>query len=137
MDDNKTELFRFLAQQVTRITTKEGAGIYASVEGNVLCSVVNADLTNLVSCSHDEADALLLLHLSDAVKAGYKKMCDRTVDADVVIMAIAHYNNIKPDELWMAFGIGSHYRYIHVPVHQLTTSLDSRMCSIFLHAFRG
>ena len=52
-------------------------------------------------------------------------------------MAIAHYNNIKPNELWMAFGIESHYRYIHVPVHQLTTSLDSRMCSIFLHAFRG
>ena len=73
MDDNETELFRFLAQQVTRITTKKGAGIYAPVEGNVLCSVVNADLTNLVSCSHDEADALLLLHLSDAVKAGYKK----------------------------------------------------------------
>ena len=51
VDDNKTELFRFLAQQVTSITTKEGAAIYATLEGNVLCSVDNADMTNLFPCS--------------------------------------------------------------------------------------
>ena len=61
-----------LAQQVTIITTKEGAAIYATLEGNVLCSINNADLTNLVPCSHEEADTRLLLHVADSVKAGYK-----------------------------------------------------------------
>ena len=41
-------------------------------------------------------------------------------------------NNIKPDELWVAFGTRSHSRYI--PVHELTASLNSRMCST-LHVF--
>ena len=64
-------------------------------------------------------------------------MCVRTVDIDVAIMVIVHYNNIKPNELWMVFGAGSHSRYI--PVHELTVSLDSRMCSNLrvFHAFRG
>ena len=37
----------------------------------------------------------------------------------------------------MAFGTGSHFRYI--PVHELTASLDSRMCSTLhvFHAFTG
>ena len=104
VDDNKTELFRFLAQQVTRTKTKEGAAIYATLEGNVLCSVVNADPINLVPCSHEGANTHLFLHVADVVKAGYRKVCVRTVDTDVVIMTIAYYKNIKPHELWMAFG---------------------------------
>ena len=60
---------------MTRITTKEGAAIYATLEGNVLFSVDNADLTNLVPCSHEEADTRLLLHVAGAVKAGYRKAC--------------------------------------------------------------
>ena len=59
--------------------------------------------TNLVLCSRDGADSLLL-HVGDSVKAGYRKVCVRTVNTDVVILAIAHYNNIRPEELWMAFG---------------------------------
>ena len=110
-----------MAQQLTRIILiKEGAAIYATFEGNVLCCVVNADLINLVPWSHEEADTHLLLHLADAVKAGYRKECVRTVDTDVVILVIAQYNNFKPDELWM----------------ERTASLDSRMCSA-LHAFTG
>ena len=121
---------------MTTITTKEGAAIYATFEGNVLCSVVNADLTRLIPCSNEEADTLLLLHVADAFKAGSRKAC---VDTYVVIMTFVHYNNIKPDELWMVFGTGSHFRYVHVTVHQLTASLDSKMCSTFhvFHAFTG
>ena len=77
------------------------------------------------------------MHVADAVKAGYRKVCVRRVDTDVVVLAIAHYNNIKPDELWVAFGTGTHFRYI--PVHELTASLDSRMCSTLhvFHTFTG
>ena len=77
------------------------------------------------------------MHVADAVKAGYRKVCVRRVDTDVVVLAIAHHNNIKPDELWVAFDTGSHSRYI--PVHELTASLDSRMCSTLhvFHAFTG
>ena len=122
---------------MTRITTKGGAAIYATLERNVLCSVDYADMTNLVPCSHEEADTRLLLHVADADKAGYRKVCVSTVDTDVVVLAVAHYNNKKPDELWVAFGTGSHFRYI--PVHEVTASLVSIMCSTLhvFHAFTG
>ena len=80
---------------------KGGAAIYATLERNALCSVDYADMTNLVPCSHEEADTRLLLHVADADKAGYKKVCVPTVDTDVVVLAVAHYNNKKPDELWV------------------------------------
>ena len=32
-----------------------------------------------------------------------------TVDTDVVVNAIAMFNQINPDELWLAFGTGSNF----------------------------
>ena len=45
---------------------------------------------------------LMLLTL---IKVGQRKVCVRTVDTDVVVLAIAHYNNIKPGELLIMYFI--------------------------------
>ena len=57
-----------------------------------------------------------LLHkLTVAVKKGYMKRLVRTVDTDVDVVAIvntiATLNNIKLDELWVAFGAVVHSRW--------------------------
>ena len=88
--------------------------MYATLEANVLCPVDNADLINPVPCSHKGADTRLLLYV-----ARYQKVCV----TDVVVLAIAHYNNVKHD------GTGSHFRY-------MITSFDSRMCET-LHVFHA
>ncbi len=49
--------------------------------------MVDADMTSLVPCSHEEADTRLLLHVADAVQKGFRKVCVRTVDTDIVILA--------------------------------------------------
>ena len=84
--------------------------IYATDGGNVLTTEANALLTNLSPCLHEEADTRLLLHAADAVKKGHRKLCVCTVDTDVVVNAIAMFNQINPDELWLAFGTGSNFR---------------------------
>ena len=71
--------------------------------------MADADLTNLSPCSHEEADTRLLLHAADAVQKGYRKLCLRTVDTDVVVLAIAMFHQINPDELWLAFGTASNF----------------------------
>ena len=48
--------------------------------------------------------------LTDAVTKGYRKMLVRIVDTDVVVVALATLNNIKPDDRWVAFGTGGHFR---------------------------
>ena len=137
VDENKTELFKFLSQQVTSITPVEGKTIYATDGRDVLCSQADVDMTKLAPCSHEEADTRLLLHVADAVHKGCRKAYVRTVDTDVVVLAIAMFNQINPDELWMAFGTGSHFRYI--PIHGLAASLDSRISTTLhvFHAFTG
>ena len=133
VDENKKELFLFLSHQVTR-STEEGKVIFATDEERVLCSIADADVSKLVPCSHEEADTRLLLHVADAVQGGCRKVCVRTVDTDVIVLAIAHFDRIKPDELWVALGAGSHFRYI--PVHELAASMDQRMC-VTLHVFHA
>ena len=88
VDDNKTELFSFLSHQVTLLQT-EGKAVYATDRHDVLCSMAQIDLTGLVPCSHEEADTRLFLHVADSIKKGYRKLLVRTVDTDVVMVAIA------------------------------------------------
>ena len=60
----------------------------------------------MVPCSHEEADIRLFMHVADAVKKGYRKLLVRTVDTDVVVVAIATLNRTKPDELWRLVLVG-------------------------------
>ena len=96
MDDNKTELFSFLSHHVTLLET-EGKAVYATDGHDVLCSMAQIDLTGLVPCSHEEADIRLFLHVADAVKKGYIKLLVRTIDTDIVVVAIATLNRTKPE----------------------------------------
>ena len=137
MDENKTELFKFLSQQAISLSIDERNVIYATDERNVLTTMANAVLTKLSSCLHEEEDTRLLLHAADAVKKGYRKLCVCTVDTDVVVIAIAILNQINPDKLWLAFGMGSNFRYI--PVHEVVSGMDPRNCAVLpvFHAFTG
>ena len=97
----------------------------------------NADVTNLAPCLHEEADTRLLLHVADAVQKGYSKVYIRTVDTDVVVIIIAMFNQINPDELWLALDTKSSFRYI--PIHKVVNGMDPRTCTVLpvLHAFTG
>ena len=96
MNDNKTELFSFLSHQVTLLET-EGKAVYATDCHDVLCSMAQIDLTGLVPCSHEEADIRLFLHVACAVKKGYMKLLVRTIDTDIVVVAITTLNRTKPE----------------------------------------
>lgn len=111
--------------------------IYATHGSDVLCNLSDVNVSNLVPCSHEEADTRIFLHVADAVQKGYRKSYVRTVDTDVVVLAIATFNQIKPDELWIALGTGSNFRYI--PIHELISSIDSRICVALpvFHALTG
>ena len=110
-----TELFGFLSREAIRLPIADGNEMYAKCGTEVLCSPAESDLTSLAPCSHEEADTRMLLHVADAVQKGTRKVAIRTVDADVVVLAVASFDNINPDELWLALGTGSSFR--HIAVH--------------------
>ena len=79
-----------------KLPTDQGKSIYATDESSVLCSLVDPDLSSLAPCSHEEADTRLFLHVADAARKGCKKICVLTVDTDVVVIAIAMFQDDQP-----------------------------------------
>ena len=53
-------------------------------------------------------------------------MTIRTVDTDVVVLAVAMFRKIKPEEMWIALGNGTNLGYIGV--HQIANRLGPSTC---------
>ena len=66
-----------------------------------------------------------------------KKILIRTVDTDVVILAIAFEHMLELEELWVAFGVGKNLRYL--PMHKIVSSRTTLQCEglPFFHALTG
>ena len=116
---------------------REGKAVYATDGHDVLCSMAQIDSTGLVPCSHEEADTRLFLHVADAIKKGDRKLLVRTVDTDVVVVAIATLNRTKPDDLSVAFGTCGHFRFI--PIHEVAAAVGPRKSATLplFHALTG
>ena len=91
----------------------------------------------MMAYPHEEADTRLLLHAHHASQCGYRKILIRTVDTDVLVLAVSRVQDLSVDEIWMAFGPGKHFRYL--PVHSIAVKLGpqrSRALPMF-HSITG
>ena len=136
MDDNKTELFEYLAMQIVLVDAP-GKNIVATKGQTVLTYPGRNDITNLSPCEHEEADTRMMVHVADAVESGHTSIVIRTVDTDVVVLAVSVVHKLQVPELWIAFGTGKKIRYL--PAHDYARALgaaNSKALPIF-HAFTG
>ena len=118
IDDNKTELFFFVASNVAEIETNKHL---ITTQGNGVRSSNHEDVLTLVPCTHEEVDTRIFMHLKDAVRHGYSNASIRTVDTDAVVLAITSVNRLNLSELWVAFGIGKSFRFI--AAHEIANTL--------------
>uniref|UniRef100_UPI00358E0007 uncharacterized protein n=1 Tax=Myxine glutinosa TaxID=7769 RepID=UPI00358E0007 len=98
-----------------------------------------ADTAALAPCNHEEADTRMMLHAAAAMKSGHRRVLIRTVDTDVVVLAVwmAQELNEVVDELWLAFGTGKNFCYI--AAHELSATLgpDKAKALPIFHAITG
>ena len=77
------------------------------------------------TCNHEETDSRLLVHVRDAVNRGAKNVMIRTVDTDVVVIAVSDLSKLQelePDvHIWIAFDMGKNFQYFSV--HAIHESL--------------
>ena len=136
IDQNKTELFAFLSTSVTSTTADKQ--IISTHHDEVKCSQPR-DLSALAPCTHEEADIRMILHVEDAVQNGYSKVMVRTVDTDVVVLAVTAASRLRNhiSELWVAFGTGKHFRYL--AAHDMAAALGVDKCIALpvFHALTG
>lgn len=137
VDENKKELFQFLARYLTE-TNSSGKLVCNTYNDSVMmspCRIENA--RELEPCTHEEADSRILLHLKNAVDCGHQYVMVRTVDTDVVVLLISYFLELQATELWVAFGVGKHFRYI--PIHNIANQLGPDKAHVLplFHALTG
>ena len=103
---------------------------------NVLCNLP-CDTSRLAPCTQEEADTRIFLYLEDIVKEGRDKVTIRTVDTDVVVFVVAASQRLSHIQLWIAYGVGKHFKYL--ASHEIATTLGPSKCRAlpFFHALSG
>jgi hypothetical protein len=140
-DENKAELFHYLAEyviaDVEKTAVDEGKQVISTKGVQVLNVLPDANIHELAPCSHEEADTRILLHVEHAGRHGLKRVMIRTMDTDVLVLAIGKYSKLSLEELWVSFGTGKGLKYF--PVHTIATRLgDDRARALpGFHAFTG
>ena len=113
-DENKTELFHYLAESVTAIQLP-GVEVVVTTSGVDVLSPSSVEAEGFTACNHEEADTNIFIHVKHASARGLKKVLIRMVDTDVVVLAIPYAKQLELQELWITFGVGNHFRYL--PIH--------------------
>lgn len=136
VSENKTELFTFLATKTSESLTTEKE-VILTCKQNVLSCCINRDLSALSPCTQEEADSRLFLHVADAVAKGYQKVMVRSVDSDVLVLAVYCATFMTQAELWVEFGVGKNKRFI--AAHKISSEIgDERSKALpLVHAFTG
>ena len=136
-DDNKTVLFAFLAKKVGGPKV-EGKQLVTTLLSGILASPPLSDVSgnSLQPCSHEEADTRLFLHVQDCSRSGSRVMI-RSTDTDVIVLAVANFRRLPVQEIWIAFGVRKHFRYL--PAHKIALQLGPQSSEALpmFHVFSG
>ena len=104
----------------TAANVKTNKHIMITYHSDVPC-INRQDVVGLSPRTHEEADTRIILHLEDAVREKHNKILIRTVDTDVVVLAIRATQHLDISELWIAFGTGKNFRYL--AIHEMASAL--------------
>ena len=87
LDDNKKELFEYLAARVQSLRLPDLE--VTSTSGLDVIGSAIIDKAGMAPCNHEEADTRIFVHAKHASVNGMKKILIRTVDTDAVVLAVA------------------------------------------------
>ena len=143
LGENKSELFRYLSNQMATAGLIDQALICAfddtcfpnnpdiDLTSMVRCNHEEADtrvflhcfpnnpdidLTSMVRCNHEEADTRVFLHATNMAENGHQRAVIRTVDTDVLVLAIFTFDKLQSfvEKLWLDFAAGKNRKFYPV-----------------------
>ena len=132
---NKKELFAYLSNKA--VSYRSDKDIYATKGTNVMVNHDHLDKSRLIDCTQEEADTRIFLHAYDAGRNGLSKILIRTVDSDVIVIAVSTFQKLGISELWISYNTGASHKYL--PIHEIASSLGPTKAKAlpFFHAFTG
>ena len=133
---NQDALFKFLSDELHR-NTSEATYLLLTTKAESVLSNRHTDITNLAPRQHEEANTRLMLHLNHAAQNAHRKAYIRTVDTDVVVLAMAYFNQLDLTELWDGLETGKYFG--EIPIRVMCEQLGPHRCQslMLFHAFTG
>lgn len=133
---NKDDLFQFISQELQSCTADSQYQLLTT-KADLVLSNQPTDVAALSPCQQEEADTRMILHLRHAADQGHTRAFLRTVDSDVVVLAISFFLELGLSELWVGFGSGKNYK--DIPIHQISQILGPQKCEVLplFHALTG
>ncbi len=136
VDSNKSQLFRFLGEEMKDAEIEDGKCIITTIGSqSVIYPDGNPDPS--LRCTHEESDTRMILHACHAYEMeGFRNIWIQANDTDVAVLGIAHMKVMPGCQLWMKFGNGNNSRNIalHLIEEKLTGMTEGLL---FFHAFTG
>ena len=127
--ENKIELFRYLSLKIGALSDGNINSAYDDT------TTTGFDNSFVAPSDHEEADTRLFLHIQDITRNGLKNIMIRTVDTDVLILAISLYQSLDTESLWVDFGSGKNRSII--PIHDIVLDPVKRKGLRFFFSFTG
>lgn len=134
--ENKTELFLYLADKVVELNVGNKKLFTTIIADHVLTAQACDGLQG--EFGHKEADTRMLLHAVHAAGCGHKKLLIRTVDTDVVVLAVSQAQHLNLSKMWVAIGTGKSYLVLaRLIVININIIPEKALTLPSFHAFTG
>ena len=133
--ENKIELSIFLMEQLLeRVEDKMIVISGAFKDTDDVRSTLPLHETNGLKGNHEEADTRIILH---AINCSSNTIVVQARDTDILVLLLAHYNQIGCHDMWLKVGTSKNRKYI--PVHNVFNNLpDGSHTSLpSFHALTG
>ena len=132
-EENKTELFQYLAYSLKDMDIPKNKSIYSTYNDKVM---LFGEGTAMPDCNHEESDTRIFVHVCHYLHSGHQNIMIRSVDSDVVVLAVSVAIRLSIN-LWIAYGKERHYRYLNISeTASLLGESKSKALPAF-HAFTG
>ena len=134
--ENKTEMFKLIAEYVSNLRIPEGKQVICTSEERAL-SLPPAPVDDISPCEHEEVDTRILLHAKHAVCNGHSTILIKASDIDIVVICLSLFNDIGAEELYVEYGTAKNLRIL--PIHKIHHSLGPTRCRglLFFYGLTG
>ena len=123
---NKDELFRYLSDCIHACET--GRKVIISTKDETIVSTQNdmSDVEYIQPCSQEEADTRILVHDAHFARQALRKLVIRTVDTDVVVLAVGHFPALRLGELSVRFGVGRPTHFRQIAIQEIVKNVNEK-----------
>ena len=135
--ENKNELFSFLSDYGHENFKSANKTVVFTL-GSVFLCTPEQDTSSLEPCNHEEADTRIFLYMKDGLdRQVLHRVLIYTVDTDVIVLAVSAVAKLNNLNLSIAFGTGTHFRYLNVK--NLANSISHYKADVLpmFHAITG